>query len=150
MKNVLLVTAMLFMMGSYAQEKTEALNEKKIGWVTLTHYRVTDESGSNEYIYISYQNLKYKHITDWGGFILSERDQLNTFASDITKCKDFISTGEKAGFRIQGGKYTLNIYDFAQGVIYITDTDKAYTSIEGDEIQMIIDWLSSVSLTASL
>lgn len=150
MKNLFLAIAMLFAFGLHAQEKTEVLNEKKIGWITLRHTRVTKSSGAQEYIHVYYQNLKYKQLTDLGGFIFSSSEQLSQFMADIKKCTDFIATEEKASYSVTGDNYILNVYDFAKETIYITDIDNAYTSIEGQEIQMILDWLTSVSLTASL
>lgn len=147
-----LITLMLTLatFGVCAQKTTETINEKKIGWVTLKHMKVTDPSGSQEYIYLYYQNLKYKQLTDIGGFILSSAVELNQFTTDIKGCAEFISKGETGSYSIESGKCRLDVYDFAKGVVYITDNEGAYTSIEGTEIQLLIDWLYSVSLTASL
>lgn len=150
MKGFLTITALLFVLAVSAQEHRETVSNVKAGTLTCKHEKVTSASGTKDYVYVFYQNGKYKNIVDIGGFMLISPAEVAKLIEDMKACRDFIDTYKSGSYSVSNDLYKLNVYDFAKTSLYITDNDGAYTSITRDQITTVLTWLDTIKLSSSL
>jgi len=128
MKKVVLLFAMLITLSTniFAQETVErkTLFKSKLGYEITQLIR---SSGTTTFFYYSYQNQKYRHISDLGSVFISNKEELKTFAEKLI---EFSNKEKGIEITYTDKAYSLALYDFASS-IYIYDAKQMkYTSID--------------------
>ncbi len=133
-KTVTLVLALMLGNLSYAQTERQSL---KKGVLTpgsvLPAWEFTkiieNESDTSVYFHLGFNNEKYQYITDIGGFIISEEEDLQNFINGLSK----LASKEKGvNMDLEVSGITLRIYDFSNS-IYIEDRRDKYMTISKKE-----------------
>lgn len=81
------------------------------------------DGDTSVYFHYTFQNAKYQHISDIGGIVLMEKDELLLLADNLIKLTEIekgVSVDEKTKY------YTLSRYDFSLE-IYLIDKEGKYT-----------------------
>lgn len=128
MKKVVLLFAMLITLSTniFAQETVErkTLFKSKLGYEITQLIR---SSGTTTYFYYSYQNQKYKHVSDLGSVFISDKEELKIFAEKLI---EFSNKEKGIEVTYTDKAYSLALYDFSSS-IYIYDAKQMkYTSID--------------------
>ena len=101
----------------------------------LYNYKITDRTEDGERIrYWSYtfQNIKYTHITDMGGFFFYDKPSLKQFADDI-----LLIAAEPKGSNVnlKRERYSLDRHDFSPNNVFFTDEDGKYRKMTVKQAQ---------------
>lgn len=94
----------------------------------LYDYKIEDRIQNGDTIrhwQYTFQNAKYSHITDIGGFYFYDRASLKQFADDILI---MANKPKKTVAELKGNSYTLNRHSFSNG-LFFTDSSGKYRSM---------------------
>ena len=145
MKKILSILLVLgvFSTHLFSQTIRKELDRKEFGTLNCT-YSISIDVGNSDtsfYVYCSFQNQKYKSITDLGSISIYKMEDKDKMVSDLKECVKYMDD-KSISFSI--GQFTL--YDFSKN-LYITDrsdyTNKT-TSINKKNVLKWIEWLESI------
>lgn len=108
---------------SYSQTvERKVLFKSKLGYEIFSSIR---EKDTTTYFAFSYQNLKYKTITDIGSVFLSRKSELKLFADKLI---EFSDKEKGVDFSFTDKRFVIRLYDFSE-LLYIEDSKGKYTNL---------------------
>lgn len=146
MKKLFLITALVSLSFTGLNQTSERV---KIAKGVLLDYTIEKNISNgvvtNTYFYWGFQNQEYSSIVDIGSLFFTQKKDLQLF-TDMLKVIAKKENGSNIDITIKGGK--LNLYDFDDDFVYITDRNGKYTTIEKkkllditNEIEQYINYL---------
>ena len=119
----LLLGLLLMSSISYSQTvERKVLFKSKLGYEIFNSIR---EKDTTTYFAFSYQNLKYKTITDIGSVFLSKKSELKLFADKLI---EFSEKEKGVDFSFSDKRFVIRLYDFSE-LLYIEDSKGKYTNL---------------------
>lgn len=149
----LLFTASLLIlcMATTAQKKTITVVEDKIGGITCSVQSTINllSKDTTTSVVLTFQNAKYSSITDIGVILFMEPDAytIKDFIDDLKMAEKEME--EKQSIEWERDLYTLNIYDFNKGKLYVETSSKhvrKYTTINKKQVAKLIEWMQNNAL----
>ncbi len=145
MKKAVLLFAMLITLSTniFAQETVErkTLFKSKLGYEITQLIR---SSGTTTYFYYSYQNQKYRHITDLGSVFISNKEELKVFAEKLI---EFSNKEKGIEVTYTDKAYSFALYDFNESIYIMDARQQKYTTISKKQAKLLADEiLSKLSL----
>ncbi len=136
MKKIMVSVAILIATNGFSQmSETKKLATGKVGWEI--NMQIKNGVDTTVYFYYSYQNKKYKQITDFGSLYMEQKEDLIKLANAL-KIFSKKESGVELNFKSFG--YELRLYDFSEDV-YIVDYNDKYTYITKSEANKLADEL---------
>jgi hypothetical protein len=136
MKKIMISVAILIAQNGFSQmTETKKLAYGKVGWEI--NMQIKNGVDTTVYFYYSYQNKKYKQITDFGSLYMEQKEDLIKLANAL-KIFSKKESGVELNFKSFG--YELRLYDFSEDV-YIVDYNDKYTYITKSEANKMADEL---------
>lgn len=127
---------------SFAQTSTKTLSKGKFGTVKTEHYKKYSESDTSTYLYISFRNMKYTHIIDMGGILISSQKDLNKLIEEINDCiKHTSNKSDNIDYN------RVKVYDFSRS-IYFFDGNKR-TIITPNVAKKMVVWLKNLNFRSN-
>ena len=131
MKNLILVLSVILSFNSFSQKEVSSKLAKSYttasalgnGWEIVQ--KIKNDTDTTVYFYMSYQNMKYSHITDIGSVFYTRKADLLKFAQVLL---EFSKYDSGTAISQQLGTTSLDLYDFSNS-IYIEDNNGKYTTI---------------------
>jgi hypothetical protein len=124
MKKVIFIFAILLATTTMFSQTTERkqLFKSKLGYEIMQSIKETD---TVVYFYYSYQNMKYKTITDLGSIFLTKKQDLKDFADNLIL---FSEKPKGVVLEYQNPKFSLLLHETLTSV-FIFDKNNKFTSI---------------------
>jgi hypothetical protein len=104
---------------------TQTTESKKLYKGSFTITQAVKDTDTSTYFSYSYQNQKYKQITDLGMVFISKKSDMKLFAEVL---KAMSAKEEGTTISVIEKEFEVNIYDFTNNV-YIVDKRGKYTSL---------------------
>jgi hypothetical protein len=131
MKNLILILSVIISFNSFSQKEVSSKLAKSYttasalgnGWEIVQ--KIKNDTDTTVYFYMSYQNMKYSHITDIGSVFYTRKADLLKFAQVLL---EFSKYDSGTAISQQLGTTSLDLYDFSNS-IYIEDNNGKYTTI---------------------
>jgi|688.fasta_scaffold23369_2 hypothetical protein len=131
MKNLILVLSVILSFNSFSQKEVSSKLAKSSfetsglgnGWEIIQ--KIKNDKDTTIFFYMSYQNMKYSHITDIGSVFYTRKADLLKFAQVLL---EFSKYDSGTAISQQLGTTSLDLYDFSNS-IYIEDNNGKYTTI---------------------
>lgn len=143
MKKTIILLLLTLPLTLYSQQVKKKLLEQRVGPIDCYFAYLAEEGkDTTYYVFGGFQNAKYTAITDIGSFFFSDQSSLDEFIADLEKASKFL--GEKNDVTFTKKDYTLRVYDFAKGKLYITDEKDKYTTLNAQQVEKLITWLKTV------
>jgi hypothetical protein len=135
MKKLILMFAMSLSFLSFSQTKERKTIVKGVLLDFKIEQLISNQVDTVVYFYYGYQNLEYKTITDIGSIFFHKKEDLQQFV-DALKELGNKEDGVNLDFSINK-KYSLKLYDFSPKVIWLTDKEGKYTTIQKKQANKI-------------
>lgn len=145
MKILFAASLLMLCISTTAQKKTIKVSEDKIGSLTCNKYQVIDmlAKDTTTDIYISFKNAKYSYITDIAGifFFITDIYDIKDFIDDLKLAEKEMDT--KQSIEWKRDKYTIYLYDFNPGKLYIEEPKRngGYTTINKKQVGKLVEWM---------
>jgi hypothetical protein len=131
MKNLILILAATISLTSFSQKEVSYKLAKSYtttsglgnGWEIIQ--KVKNDTDTIVFFYMSFQNMKYSHITDIGSVFYTIESDLLKFGNLLLEFCEYENGVEVSD---QVGRVKIQLYDFSES-IYIEDNDGKYSSI---------------------
>jgi hypothetical protein len=122
MKKMLLCLLILVSISVSGQVKRDKFIEKYAGNLKITYQRTTDiENNDTRYgVFLSFQNDKYKTLTDTKIVLLTSVAEIEQCKKDIKAVFKQMFSGEKVDMDWTRDKYKMTLYDFT-GDMYFAE-----------------------------
>ena len=142
MKNILFILLCVFTTQLFSQTTQNTISEEKFGLLSCKNFSKTyiEEDMTYNYVYCSFQNMEYQHITDIGSIMYSKQSDIDEVIEQLEMCLEYMDN-KKDSFSVG----IFSIYDFHKNV-YITEEDGKFTSINKKKVLSLIEWLKSVDM----
>jgi hypothetical protein len=147
---VILILAISSFFELIAQTKTIDISEFGLkGQVFLGTYAKSINLELNDtlyYIYIGFQNFKYRHMSDPRSIILTTQDDLNALIKDLKTALPEIGT--KVNIDWNRKLYGISLWDYTDSLILRESPDDGdgYTFLDKQEAEKFLDWLTSIQI----
>ena len=149
MKKLLFLFLSTIVVNANAQIKRIKLLEKEIGPITLLYQKSVnlDTGDSLYFVFLGFQNAKYKSITDIKSVALSDSFKLNEFIKDLKSAHKQMELNEKVSIEWKKENYSLILYDFTKELYFETKRGVGgYTIINKNNVLTLINVLSRIQL----
>jgi hypothetical protein len=128
-----------------AQKKRVDVSKSNIGSLMSTYVKSIDLEVKDTvyYVYIGFQNEKYKTITDAKSIFLTKDVEVKALIKDLKTAVLEMETKQNIEWRKE--LYVLALYDFSNR-LYISEKPtkgSGYTTISKKEVEELIKWLES-------
>lgn len=148
MNKALLTSVFIFFFFSSsitAQKKRLEISKTKIGNLSPNYSKSIDleKNDTIYYVYIGFQNLKYKSITDSKSIFLTNDSDIKGLVKDLKMALAEMNVKQNIEWKKE--LYALILYDFSNE-LYIAESPKkgsGYTTISKKEVDELIKWLES-------
>jgi hypothetical protein len=134
MKKLILTMSLALAFNALTQTTTE---RKKLYDGSFTITQSIKEKDTLTYLSYSYQNQKYKQLTDLGMIFITKQADMKMFAEVL---KAMSAKEEGISISVIEKEFEVNIYDFTANV-YIVDKRGKYTSLSRKKASQLADEL---------
>lgn len=147
MKKIILflVMSLVFSVSGKAQQKRVTILESKIGLLKPSYSKTIDLETKTTlyYLYIGFQNQKYKSITDSKSVFITNDADLKNLIKDLKMAMPEMES--KQNIEWKKDLYILALYDFSDKLYFCESPKKGsgYTTISKKEVEELILWLES-------
>lgn len=147
MKRLILLSLSTFLvLGVFAQKKTVELSKQKIGELDCTYSKVIDleNADTTYYVYIGFQNAKYKSVSDFKSIMFRENEVLAEFIKDLKLAQPEL--GNKTNLDFNRKDYNLNVYDFSKNLSIGESSKKGtgYCYVSKKDVEKLLGYLESI------
>jgi hypothetical protein len=120
MKNILIGLFVLLSISASAQVKRDKYLEKVAGNLKITYQKITDmDNDKITYsVYLSFQNDKYKSLTDIKVIGLYSAADIEAITKDMKNVFKQMFSGEKTNMDWTREKYKMTLYDFTTNMYF--------------------------------
>jgi hypothetical protein len=120
MKNILIGLFLLLSISVSAQVKRDKYLEKVAGNLKITYQKITDmDNDKITYsVYLSFQNDKYKSLTDIKVIGLYSAADIEAITKDMKNVFKQMFSGEKTNMDWTREKYKMTLYDFTTNMYF--------------------------------
>lgn len=147
MKKILLVFLVLLSLSASAQVKREKFLEKYAGNLKITYQKIIDmEKEITTYVvYLTFQNDKYKTLTDIKVIGLYNVADIEQFTKDMKIAFKQMFSGQKVDMDWRRDKYKLTLYDFSSE-LYLSEAKGTggYTTMSKRAVSDFIEIISTI------
>lgn len=145
-KLLLLLFISTLIVGIDAQSKKLDLSSIKIGSIEGKYTKVVDieKNDTSYYLYLGFQNEKYKAIVDIKSLFFTNQDDLIEFIKDLKLAMSEMEN--KVSMNWDRKLYRLDLYDFTN-YLYISESSSksnGYTSLNKKNLNKLILWLETI------
>ena len=147
MKKILFISILFLCYANslMAQKKRVDVSKSNIGSLMSTYVKSIDLEVKDTvyYVYIGFQNEKYKTITDAKSIFLTKDVEVKALIKDLKTAVLEMETKQNIEWRKE--LYVLALYDFSNR-LYISEKPtkgSGYTTISKKEVEELIKWLES-------
>jgi hypothetical protein len=147
MKNILIGLFVLLSISGSAQVKREKFIEKYAGNLKITYQRTIDmDKGDTRYgVFLSFQNEKYKTLTDIKVVGLYSVADIEAITKDLKIAFKQMFTGQKVDMNWTREKYKLNLYDFSSDMYFVeVKGTGGYTIMNRRAVSDFIEIISTI------
>ena len=138
---------------SFGQIKREKLIDERIGNISFVYGKATDiEQNDISYgVYLIFQNIKYKSITDTKIIGFHDKESLNEFIKDLNVVKTQMLLKEKVSIAWSRKLYNLYFYDFSYN-LYLENVKgvPGYTTLNINDVDKLIEVLGKIDFGKDL
>jgi len=146
-KIIVSATLIMLCLAANAQKKKVKVAESNIGGITcLVENEINMLSkDTTTSVILSFKNAKYSYISDWSSIVFLmeyHKYDLKDFVDDLKQAEKEMDI--KQSIEWERDLYTLHIYDFNKGKLYIQEPKKrsaGYTTINKKQVGKLIEWL---------
>lgn len=150
MKKLLLksLLAILLAVSMNAQKKTIDVSLIKIGQISGKYSKVIDleKNDTLSYVYLGFQNFKYKSISDIRSVFFPKQEDLKSFIEDLKTALPEIGSKQNIDWKRQ--LYSISVFDFSNNLYLFERPSKGdgYTTLNKKELEKLIEWLDSIQI----
>ena len=143
MKNILFILLCVFSTSLFSQTSKKSLSKKKCHSLECENFKSTnvETDETSYYVYCSFQNMKYQHITDIGSWIMSTPSKIDEMIEELEMCLDYMDN-KSDSFISSSLRFRVN--DDSK-FLYIWEDGKFCFTNKKKTIQLI-EWLKSVDM----
>jgi hypothetical protein len=146
MKKILLLALLVLGFGMNAQKKTVDISKTEIGKLNAKHSLSIDleKKDTIAYVYLGFQNEKYKSISDRKSILFRNQEEVNAFIKDLKTAFPEMETKQNINWKKE--KYSISLYDFSFEM-YLSDKPSSvsgYTLLTKKDVENLITWLEKI------
>lgn len=140
--------AILFAVSMNAQKKTIDVSLIKIGQISGKYSKVIDleKNDTLSYVYLGFQNFKYKTISDIRSVFFPKQEDLKSFVEDLKTALPEVGSKQNIDWKRQ--LYSISVFDFSSN-LYLSERPSkgdGYTIISKKELEKLIAWLETIQI----
>ena len=122
MKNILFLI-LFISYNAFGQSTSHVYYEKTISGLSIENVEILKNQESTRHVFLSYQNIKYTHITDIGVLSFYKKSELETFIKNLKMCSKHMDN-KNDNLHVNNKIYMLDVFDFSKNIYLINNKDK--------------------------